>query len=158
MLQLAMHRHAVSEGEKACTTASVSQLSIVSCFCPAAICCARGTACMGIAADWHGSACCQLSSHTKGAALGTVHAGILSVRGSFGGPSVSLYLHSRVAVHHMKKPGRALALSSAPDSVPTLMASSSVYDAMRLVSRTSLPSTVATRPRKCSLPSAPLCA
>lgn len=95
VLQLAMHMHAVSEGEKACTAANASQLSIASCFCPAAICCARGAACMGIAADWHGSACCQLSRGTKGAALGAVRAGTQSVRGSFNGPSVSLRLHTR---------------------------------------------------------------
>lgn len=60
------------------------------------------------------------------------------------------------AAHHMKKPGLALALSSAPASTPTLMASASVKGATLLVERVSLPSVVATRPWKCSWPSAPL--
>jgi len=60
------------------------------------------------------------------------------------------------AHHHMKKPGRAFAFSSAPQLVPTFSASSVVQGALPVIANVSLPSVVATRPRKCSMPSLPL--
>ncbi len=79
------------------------------------------------------------------------------------GFSLQCWLHpymmfTTCGVYHMKKPGLACALSSAPASLPMRTASASVNSPTLDVLNTSLPSVVATNPLKWSLPSEPLCA